>query len=86
MRPVGADTVDLGRDEVSAPLCRCHGEPMFTFRRGGRAGLVCRVKRLESQRRYDESEKGLARRRRYNATDHAKGSKHLYDLTRVRTI
>lgn len=89
MRPAGTGAVDTAATEASVPLCPCHQEPMRwkpdrAELRGGT--WLCVPKESERQRRYDRSDKGRARKRAYNASENAKSSKWLYDLTRVRTI
>lgn len=42
----------LGADEPPAPLCKCHGEPMYASTNNG--GWICAVKKRQYQRdRYD---------------------------------
>ena len=56
---------------MTAPVCRCHGEPMLwakdnrpRYKQGGY--WRCVVKHRERQRVYDQGDAGRARMRRYN--------------------
>ena len=73
------------RAELMVPLCACHGEPMAprNDRHNGN-GWRCRTQARQAHRRYDLTEKGRARNRRWNASANAHSHKAIYELTRIR--
>ena len=69
----------LERDDTGRPRCE-HG---WAHSQGG-GNWRCPFKAYENLRRYRQTEKGRATLRRSNSSDSTRGSKALYELTRVR--
>ena len=69
----------IERDAAGRPRC-AHG---WAHSQGG-GNWRCPFKAKENLRRYRATEKGRETNRRFNGSESARGSKALYELTRVR--
>lgn len=74
---------------MNPPLCKCHGSPMEwnkdkrpRFADGGY--WRCKVKHAASRARYDKSEKGRAKNRRYAASPGGAAIRQLHEIARFR--